>query len=35
VSAAFEVACVGDNCVDVYVDAGGVERVGGNALNVV
>jgi fructoselysine 6-kinase len=28
------VACVGDNCVDVYVDAGGVERVGGNALNV-
>jgi fructoselysine 6-kinase len=29
-----EVACVGDNCVDVYVDAGGVERVGGNALNV-
>jgi fructoselysine 6-kinase len=30
----FQVACVGDNCVDVYVDAGGVERVGGNALNV-
>jgi fructoselysine 6-kinase len=29
-----EVACVGDNCVDVYADAGGVERVGGNALNV-
>ncbi len=28
------VACVGDNCVDVYADAGGVERVGGNALNV-
>jgi fructoselysine 6-kinase len=28
------IACVGDNCVDVYVDAGGVERVGGNALNV-
>jgi fructoselysine 6-kinase len=30
----FQVACVGDNCVDVYLDAGGVERVGGNALNV-
>jgi fructoselysine 6-kinase len=29
-----EVVCVGDNCVDVYADAGGVERVGGNALNV-
>jgi sugar/nucleoside kinase (ribokinase family) len=29
-----EVACVGDNCVDVCLDAGGMEPVGGSALNV-
>jgi fructoselysine 6-kinase len=33
-TAAPEVACIGDNCVDVYADVPGVERVGGNALNV-
>jgi len=29
-----DVACIGDNCVDVYVGAFASERAGGNALNV-